>query len=158
MVGWFYSKSNSILDSTDYNYTYLVLNVTITNHGYSQVNIISDNGFSILVNNFEYSTFSYIRVWLYNGTKTTSTYPTLQGYSFEKDLPTQGVLLNNGVVSGIVIFQCGDPNVYPQQPQILNKPFKLQYSVSYGDDYPLYVRLVYDLGPYAKVIIKESVS
>ena len=37
-VGWFYGTGNCMI--LGYNYTYLVLNVTITNHGYSQVNVM----------------------------------------------------------------------------------------------------------------------
>ena len=60
-VGWFYGAENS--PDYGYNYTYLVLNVTITNHGYSQVNIPESSGFSVIINGITYQ--SYFLWWLF---------------------------------------------------------------------------------------------
>ena len=150
-VGWFYG----IPQFENYNYTYLVLNVTVTNHGYSQVNVIGNNGFSVAINSNDYTPM-LSTIWnnqLFNG--TVSDYGYQIPYSFSSDLPSQAILLDTGSVNGIVIFQLGSPNVYPQQPQILNEPFSLKYSVSYGDSVPLLERQIYDLGPYAKVEVNQ---
>ena len=113
-----------------YNYTFLVLNVTITNYGYSQVNVgefFGGAGFSVTVSNNNYP-----------ANRMHNLLPSLNasGVSYSlwnfRSLPSQATLLNTGSVNGIVIFQLGDPNVYPPQPQILNEPFTLQYSVTYG--------------------------
>ena len=47
-------------------------------------------------------------------------------------MPSQWTLLKNGSVSGLIVFQFGQANVSPPQPQILNQPFTLQYSVAYA--------------------------
>ncbi len=152
-VGWFYSSAGNMLDS-NYNYTFLVLNVTITNHGYSQINVIGDNGFSLLVNNEEYTPLISLPNSMYNGS-TTSFYDMQKSYSFASKLPSEAILLDTGSVNGTIVFKFGNPNVYPQQPQILNKPFVLQYSVSYGDSVPLWKRQIIQSGPYAQVVINQ---
>lgn len=154
-VGWFYSTMDeSPLHSNDYNYTYLVLNVTITNYGYSQVNVIGVNGFSVLVNNDEYTPLISLSNSMYNGS-ASSFYNMQKSYSFTSKLPSEAILLDTGSVNGTVVFKFGNPNVYPQQSQILNKPFVLQYSVSYGDSVPLWKRQVIQAGPYANVIVNQ---
>lgn len=154
-VGWFYSTTDeSPLYSNDYNYTYLVLDVTITNYGYSQVNVIGINGFSVLVNNDEYTPLISLSNSMYNGS-TSSFYNMQKSYSFTSKLPSEAILLDTGSVNGTIVFKFGNPNVYPQQSQILNKPFVLQYSVSYGDSVPLWKRQVIQSGPYAKVVINQ---
>ena len=153
-VGWFYDTAGNLLDP-NYNYTYLVLNVTITNHGYSQVNVIGSNGFSVLINGNNYTSLISTPTSLYNGS-ISSFYGMQSSYSFDSELPSQAILLDTGSVTGTITFQFGDPNVYPQQPQILNEPFVLQYLVSYGNSVPLWVRQVYQLGPYATVVINQK--
>ncbi|MGA2681346.1 MAG: AN1-type zinc finger domain-containing protein [Candidatus Bathyarchaeia archaeon] len=150
-VGWFYGTVGNLLDS-NYNYTYLVLNVTITNHGYSQVNVVGSNGFSVLINGNNYTSLISTPSSLYNGS-ISSFYGMQSSYSFDSELPSQAILLDTGSVTGTITFQFGDPNVYPQQPQILNEPFVLYYLVSYGNSVPLWERQVYQLGPYATVVI-----
>ena len=82
-------------------------------------------------------------------------------WSFSPNLPDKAILLDTGRVNGIIIFRFGDPDVYPQQPQILDKPFTLKYLVSYGDSVSLVTRqvswLIYGqhTGPYAKVVINQ---
>ncbi len=153
-VGWFYSTTDGTIYSDDYNYTYLVLDVTITNYGYSQVNVIGINGFSVLVNNDEYTPVISLPISMYNGS-TSSFYNMQKSYSFASKLPSEAILLDTGSVNGTIVFKFGNPNVYPQQSQILNKPFVLQYSVSYGDSVPLWQRQVIQSGPYAKVVINQ---
>ena len=101
------------MNGSGYNYTYLVLNVTITNYGYSQVNVIGIDGFSVLVNDNNYTAMlSNPSIWsnpLFNGT-ISDFYGEQTPYSFGSDLPSQATLLNTGSVNGIVIFQLGDPN------------------------------------------------
>jgi hypothetical protein len=152
-VGWFYY-------GVGYNYTYLVLNVTITNHGYSQVNVIGSYGFSVVVNGDAYQALfsSYSLSSIDNASIINKAYNVFQEfydfsahtfcYSFlGSDLPNPATLLDTGSVNGLVIFQFGNPNVYPQQPQILNEPFVLQYSVTYGNE---------NFPPNAKVIINQT--
>ena len=70
---------------------------------------------------------------MYNSSSTLFTV----GFDFyDSALPYPATLLNTGSITGTVIFQFGNPNVYPAQPQILNEPFVLQYSVTYGSDIP----------------------
>ncbi len=147
-VGWFYATPDGELYSSMYNYTYLVLNVTITNHGYSQVNVNGVDGFSVLVNENNYlpTTSFYV---LYNSAGVNI--PWNFGTSTP---PNPATLLDTGTVSGIVVFQFGspaNPDIYPQptpQPQIINQVFTLQYSVSYGSNGAL-------SGPYATVVINQ---
>ena len=141
IVGWFYGTPGKSQSTANYNYTYLVLNVTITNHGYSQINIIGNNGFSVLINEKKYMPLISNYISFYNGS-ISDFYGMQSIYSFNSELPSQAILLDIGSVNGILIFEFGDPNVYPQQPQILNKSFALQYSVSYGDSVPLWERQV----------------
>ena len=159
-VGWFYSLPSSAIYSNEYNYTYLVLNVTIVNHGYSQVNIIRGCAFSVLINDKEYPVMIIGTGGRYfNGSK--GVLGSEKQYSFSPSLPNQAILLDGGSVNGIICFPFGDPKVIPQQPQILKVPFKLQYSVSYGDSIPLVNRVVLwtiygqTKGPYAKVVINQ---
>ena len=155
IVGWFYSNSGDSLTDTSYNYTYLVLNVTVTNYGYSQVNVIGNMGFSVAVNSNDYtSMLSNPSVWgggVFNGT-ISDFYGMQTAYTFSSELPDPATLLNTGSVNGIVIFQLGSPTVYPPQPQILNEPFTLQYSVAYGDSLGATIGLS---GPYATVVINQ---
>jgi hypothetical protein len=89
-VGWFYSTTEGTIYSNDYNYTYLVLDVTITNYGYSQVNVIGINGFSVLVNNDEYTPLLSLSDTMYNGS-TSSFYNMQKSYSFTSKLPSEAI-------------------------------------------------------------------
>jgi hypothetical protein len=149
-VGWFYGASE--LSDLSYNYTYLVLNVTITNYGYSQVNVMGSIGFSVLINDNNYISLTSTPISLYNGS-ISSFYGMQSIFSFDSELPNPATLLNTGSVNGIVIFQFGSPTVYPQQPQILNEPFTLQYSVTYGNGFGAITGLG---GPYATVVINQK--
>ena len=151
-VGWFYSNSGDSLTDTSYNYTYLVLNVTVTNYGYSQVNVIGEFGFSALVNGNSYTSINPSYLYMYNGS-ISDFYDMQSVYSFNSEVPDPATLLNTGSVNGIVIFQFGSPTVYPPQPQILNEPFTLQYSVTYGDSFGAITGLS---GPYAMVVINQK--
>jgi hypothetical protein len=148
-VGWFYSESWG----SSYNYTYLVLNVAITNHGYSQVNVFGDNGFSVLIDNSEYLPSTLVHS-LHNSSGTYYVnYPyvgtTTERFNLGSSLPSSAKLLDTGSSAGIIVFKLGDPDVYPPQPQILNKPFTLKYSVTYGEHGFILT------GPYAKVVINQ---
>jgi hypothetical protein len=156
-VGWFYATPGSSENFfVTYNYTYLILNVTITNHEYSQVNVNGADGFSVSVNGGKYMSIGGEPAYLYNG--TISDFWGMQKiFHFNSGLPISATLLDTGTVSGIIVFQFGSPvntNIYPQptpQPQIINQPFTLQYSVTYGKDgSPLFG------GPYATVIINQT--
>lgn len=128
-IGWFYS---AIDEYSGYNYTYLALNLTITNHGYSQVNPDSSNGFDVVVNSSTFQALFLSPFTMYNSSTING-----EGYYFgDSALPYSATLLDTGSITGTVIFQFGDPNVYPAQPQILNEPFVLQYSVTYGTNIP----------------------
>ena len=151
-VGWFYSNSGDDLSDTSYNYTYLVLNVTVTNYGYSQVNVIGEFGFSVLVNGNNYTPPIVTPTGLYNGS-ISDFYGMQSVYSFNSELPDPATLLNTGSVTGTITFQFGSPTVYPQQPQILNEPFTLQYSVTYGDSFGAITGLS---GPYATVVVNQK--
>ncbi len=151
-VGWFYSNSGDSLTDTNYNYTYLVLNVTVINHGYSQINVIGEFGFSVLVNGNNYTPPIVTPTGLYNGS-TSDFYGMKSVYSFNSALPDPATLLNTGSVIGIVIFQFGSPTLYPPQSQILNSPFTLQYSVTYGDSFGAITGLS---GPYATIVINQK--
>jgi len=152
-VGWFYSNSGDDLSDTSYNYTYLVLNVTITNYDYSQVNVMGSNGFSVLVDGNEYSSLDFNPTSMFNGSTTVnSIYSFHNSYSFN-GLPNSATLLNTGSVNGIVTFQFGSPTVYPQQPQILNEPFTLRYSITYGNSFDAITGLG---GSYARVVINQA--
>ncbi len=125
-IGWFYG---AIEEYSGYNYTYLALNVTITDHGYSQVNPDGSNGFGVVVNRSTFPALFFPPFTMYNSSTING-----EGYYFgDSALPSSATLLNTGSITGIVVFQFGDPNVYPAQPQILNAPFVLQYSVTYGN-------------------------
>ena len=87
-VGWFYSNSGDNLSDTSYNYTYLVLNVTVTNYGYSQVNVIGEFGFSVLVNGNNYTPPIVTPTGLYNGS-ISDFYGMQSVYSFNSELPIQ---------------------------------------------------------------------
>lgn len=144
-IGWFYGAIN---EYEGYNYTYLVLNVTIINRGYSQVNPDSSNGFDVVINNNKYqSQSSMLYFETIYGSSGTAGYA--DSYDFGGSaLPYSATLLNTGNITGIVIFQFGDPSVYPAQPQILNAPFVLQYSITYGNSDALFPT-------NAKVIINQ---
>ena len=164
-VGWFYGTNEP--PDYSYNYTYLVLNVTITNYGYSQVNVIGSDGFSVVVNSNTYqASFLSPSYLLYNVSNIDKVYNVFRGgydffqntsyYSFypplplpNPSLPDSATLLNTGSINGLVFFQFGSPTVYPQQPQILNEPFTLQYSVTYGNDATL-------SEPKANVVINQK--
>lgn len=136
VVGWFFGES------IGYNYTYLVLDVTITNYKCSEIYINGDYGFTVVVNNKIYKpAIESIVSRVYGFSEVSEFYQDKfriggwEGrflYSFylynDVGLPNQATLLDTGSVSGIIIFKFGDPTVIPQQPQILNKPFVLQYS------------------------------
>jgi hypothetical protein len=162
IVGWFYGTGN--LPDANYNYTYLVLNVTITNHGYSQVNTIGSYGFSVVVhgNTFQalYSTplLSILNASNINEVNNVyqqnydfdshfyySFYPSL----FDPNLPNPATLLDTGSINGLVVFQFGSSTIYPQPAQILNEPFTLQYSVTYGNEATL-------SGPNATAAINQK--
>ena len=155
-IGWFF---NSISEYQGYNYTYLILNVTITNHGYSQVNVFGDLGFSVIVNNDEYVSANVYSLFSYYNSSGSGTYyvdypwvGTSSDYlNLGSSFQGQVKLLDTGSVSGTIVFKFGDTNVYPQQPQILYKPFTLKYSVTYGKNgSPLFG------GPYATVIVNQK--
>jgi hypothetical protein len=160
-VGWFYGAGNGVsqgmqnseLPDPSYNYTYLVLNVTITNYGYSQVNAIGSDGFSAAINNNTYQPLLYstsLSIWsaLNNVNLSNNGSSSQLSDLLSLSLPNPATLLNTGIINGLVIFQFGNPNIYPQQPQILNEPFTLQYSVTYGSDATLSV-------PNATVVINQ---
>jgi len=159
LFGWFYgngfigynSQTGNELPNPDYNYTYLLMNVTITNHGYSQVNVMGQNGFTVVINNCKFQTYSIsasllsiISLSLTNSTSSIMFYDI-----FQSELPNPATLLNTGTVSGVVCFQFGDPTIYPHPAQILNEPFTLQYSVTYGNNATL-------SGPNARVVINQK--
>jgi len=131
-VGWFYGSDSE--NTGGYNYTYLVLNVTIANDGYSQVN--PDQGqFSVAISGNSYSAEGSILglPYIYNYSSQIFGYTAYElGLS---DFPSV-TLLNGGVISGTIAFQFGNPNDVPQPPQIWNAPFSLTYSVTYGDSIP----------------------
>ena len=130
-----------------------MLNVTVTNHNYSQVNVIGNNGFSVLINSNSYTSMFSNPSYVCNGS-ISDFYGMKSVYSFGgSELPSQATLLNTGSVNGLVAFQLGNPNVYPQQQQILNEPFTLQYSVTYGDSLGATIGLT---GPYATVVINQK--
>ena len=162
IVGWFYGAGNGVsqgmqnseLPDPSYNYTYLVLNVTITNYGYSQVNAIGSDGFSAAINNNTYQPLLYstsLSIWsaLNNVNLSNNGSSSQLSDLLSLSLPNPATLLNTGIINGLVIFQFGNPNIYPQQPQILNEPFTLQYSVTYG---------VFETlsGPCATVVINQK--
>ena len=99
-VGWFYSNSGDSLTDTSYNYTYLVLNVTVTNYGYSQVNVIGEFGFSALVNGNSYTSINPSYLYMYNGS-ISDFYDMQSVYSFNSEVPDPATLLNTGSVNGI---------------------------------------------------------
>ncbi len=138
-VGWFYSTN--INSDTSYNYTYLVLNVTIINHHYSQVNIAGSNGFTTVINNKKYQPILYPPLFMYNGSRTSDH------YTYPSTLPQTEILLDNANITGYVVFQFGDPTLHPNPAQIINEPFVLQYSVTYGNQ---------TTSPNATVIINQS--
>ncbi len=154
-VGWFYNGWAVL----DYNYTYLVLNVTITNHGYSQVNTDGSDGFSVVIDGNMYKalfltpfnelTNASIIDKIYYAQK--AEYDNYNFYSNPNlpSLPNPATLLDTGSINGLVFFQFGNPDVYPQQPQILNETFTLQYSVTYGSDATI-------SGPNATVVINQK--
>ncbi len=125
VVGWFYGSTNAL----SYNYTYLLLNVTIMNKGYSQVNP-SSSGFEVSINNRNYQAYFVIPIGLYNG----STYPI--SFAYTESLPAGIKLRDGGNITGLIAFQFGDPSVIPQPQQIFNKTFTLEYSVTYGESFP----------------------
>jgi hypothetical protein len=153
-IGWFF---NSISEYQGYNYTYLILNVTITNHRYSQVNVFGDLGFSIIVNNEEYLPANvYSSFSCYNSSGIYYVdYPwvgtTSDSLNLGSSLPNIAKLLDTGSVNGTIVFRFGDTTVYPQQPQILQNPFTLKYSVAYGKDGSVLFG-----GPYATVEIDQK--
>jgi hypothetical protein len=122
-VGWFYSI-NSVQD-TSYNYTYLVLNITITNHQYSEININQSNGFTVKIDDKEYKPSVAPPLFIFNGTESSDY------YSYPSTLPYNTVLLDNESVNGYVVFEFGDSTLIP--PPIINVPFTLQYSVTFGN-------------------------
>ncbi len=133
-IGWFINN----LDS--YNYTYLVLNVTITNHGYQQINTNGINGFDVVINNVKYSATAVYPVL------DTESNNAINAYFMPNQLPSN-TLLNTGSITGGIMFQFGNANDIPSPPQIVNVPFILQYTVTYGTNtlFP----------PNAKVIINQ---
>lgn len=114
-VGWFYDASSG------YNYTYLVLNVNITNHGYDQVNINDFSsqqfgGFSVKAGNTIYYTS-------YGGHMTNDSFQWSLGYSYSTTMPYKITLLNTGTYGATIVFQFGDPTIIPNPAQIINVPF-----------------------------------
>jgi hypothetical protein len=110
--GWFYGYNN--------NYTYLVLNVSIINHGYSQVNVQSislSGGFSVTINN---AVFPQIYV---------AAVKTLETYTLITTTLSDVILLNTGETSGTIIFQ------FNASPKIYQEPFALSYVVTCGTNY-----------------------
>ncbi|MGA2522952.1 MAG: hypothetical protein ABSF65_02220 [Candidatus Bathyarchaeia archaeon] len=90
-VGWFF---DGLANSGGYNYTYLVLNVNITNHGYNQVNIndLSSQqfgGFSVKIGNTIYYTS-------YGGNMVNDSYLWSLGYEYSTTMPYKITLLNTG--------------------------------------------------------------
>lgn len=145
-VGWFYGTG---LPDANYNYTYLVLNVTITNHGYSQVNAAGSNGLSVVINNNSYQPYPFDLYWVQTAEPNANiTGLEIFGFNFSPSLPCPATLLDTGSINGLVIFQFGEPTIYPHPVQILNEPFTLQYSVTYGSDATLSV-------PNSTVIINQ---
>jgi hypothetical protein len=158
-VGWFFSTTTPNLE---YNYTYLVLNVTITNHGYSQINTIGSYGFSVVINGNKYQAlYSTPFPSILNASIINKVYDVYQqNYDFDShfyyyfwnplcdpSLPNPATLLDTGNITGLVFFQFGSPTVYPQPAQVLNEPFVLQYSVTYGNE---------NFPPNAKVVINQT--
>jgi cytoskeletal protein RodZ len=144
-VGWFFSSITVNSYATGgYNYTYLVLNVNITNHGYDQVNVndLSDSysgGFSVNVDNVMYYTCD--SVFGYNNSLQWA-----YGYSYTTTMPSTITLLNTGTYDATIVFQFGDPTIIPQPAQIWEQPFTLNYIVTHGSGL---------IPPNAKVIINQ---
>jgi len=123
-IGWFYSTNTK--DDLAYNYTYLVLSVNITNHQYSQVNLNGSNGFTVVINGNKYQPTPYPPLFLYNGSQTADH------YTFPATL-SETPLSENETLTGYVIFEFGNPTAKPSPAQIINRPFNLEYSVTYGN-------------------------
>jgi len=104
----------------------------LTPYFYNTTNI--NNSFGL---EYVYETFSY----------SSAIPPTLLPMPYYNIptsicIPNQWTLLKNGSVSGLIVFQFGEVNVSPPQPQILNEPFTLQYSVTYGNEATLSATVV----------------
>ena len=129
VVGWFWSKTPKGGFVSDYNYTCLVLNVTIINKGYSEVPL-SSGSFELDTNGRTYSMISnpFLMGPVYNNEFKS-------GYWLNQKF-TQTILLNAGKYSQIIWYVFGDPNFVPQPPKVWKTPFVLNYSVVYGESIP----------------------
>jgi len=129
IVGWFWSKNPKASLSSDYNYTCLVLNVTIINKGYSEVPL-SSGSFELTTNGRTYSMISnpFLISTVYNN-EFKSGYWLNQKFSHT-------ILLNAGKESQTIWYVFGDPNFSPQPPKVWKTPFVLHYSVVFGNSIP----------------------
>jgi len=118
-TGWFYGSYIAGLQ----NNTYLLLNVTVINRGYSsQVNCEPWN-FAVTVNGVSYDSQWLIPYGLYNGTQDT-----FGQVNFVFNALQNVKLANNAETSGFLAFRI--PN-----PSLSNRSFTLAASLTFGINY-----------------------
>lgn len=117
-IGWFYDS----IVSGEQNNTYFLLNVAITNKGYTKAVLTEPWKFSISIDGVNYSTYGLgtMPVFLYNGSSTF-----LNGVNFANTfsaVPSVSIV-NGSQVSGVVAFEL------TAKPQA----FTLGYSPEFSD-------------------------
>jgi hypothetical protein len=110
-VGWFYA-TNQI--GSESNYTYLVLNLTITNHGYPEADVSGLSGLEVKIDNDTYAPAK-------GGVMFNQAFP--QGISHVTGNPV-AALSNMQSISTMAVFQ------FSKSPQIWNQPFVFLYDIS----------------------------
>ena len=138
-VGWFYANDYNN-NNAAYNYTYLVIFVSITNDGYAQVPLDLAE-FSVVINGVTYSNLDTVSNPFYNATAVSpkfDMFASIMGeeYNFPNSDWYGTELGNTGSVNGTIVFQFGDPNLIPQPPQILNQSYSLSCTMMYGNEFP----------------------
>jgi hypothetical protein len=115
----------------------LVINVTITDYGYSQVNPQAGD-FSVNINGKSYGEDlgDYYPM-------TTNNLPFYVSFAertspwlwFTYSYPSPK-LADTGSISGWIIFRFGDSSFIPVQPAIANVPFTFKCTITEGSSFP----------------------
>jgi hypothetical protein len=121
-VGWYYTYPSSD------NKTCLVLNLTITNKGYTDgVTVLPFDDFSLIISNVAYSTI--IGAMIPNSSE-------LLGHSYISPTLQSVTLMNGGSETGTIMFEFSK--------QLYNQPFTLQCSMNTTKSVAVSVRISKD--------------
>ena len=123
-VGWFYD--NGFLE----NKTYLILNITVTNKGYSEQVNCEPWSFAVTIDGVTYDPWALgsIPFALYNGTTSLNQFNVSVLTNFAPLFPALPSvrLSNNASVNGFIAFEIPNPNLE-------EKAFTLTSSLTYGN-------------------------